>query len=92
MADLRAAKERTGGQKDDLEAELARVESEISQKEHALEQLIPKWEEHKATEAEEKRRCVVKIIGSPIDNPDDRILDLTRYAVNLKCFIPSKQE
>ena len=60
MADLRAAKERTGGQKEDLETELEKVESEIFQKEQALQQLVPTWEEHKAREVEEKRQYVFR--------------------------------
>ena len=50
MADARA-----GGQRNDLESELANVEGQIAQKEETLAVLLPKWDTHRAAEAEQRR-------------------------------------
>ena len=56
--DLRAAEEKTGGKREELEAELTQIQKEIEDKEDALNEVTPKWEQHHAKEIEEKRRCV----------------------------------
>lgn len=50
MADARA-----GGQRNALESELANAEAQIVQKEETLAVLLPKWETHRAAEAEQRR-------------------------------------
>jgi structural maintenance of chromosome 3 (chondroitin sulfate proteoglycan 6) len=55
IADLRAADARAGGQRDTLEGELVEVEAQVAQKEAALATLLPRWETHRAAEAEERR-------------------------------------
>lgn len=50
MADARA-----GGQRNDLKSELADVEAQTAQKEETLAALLPKWETHRAAEAEQQR-------------------------------------
>lgn len=54
MDDLKAAAERTGGKREEIEAELQRVQVEIKQKEKSLNTLLPVWEQHRAQESEEK--------------------------------------
>jgi structural maintenance of chromosome 3 (chondroitin sulfate proteoglycan 6) len=56
VQDLKDANERTGGKREEIEAELAKVKKEISQKEKALAKLLPKWDQHRAREMEERRR------------------------------------
>lgn len=56
VADLRVASERAGGKHEELEAELAIIQQQISEKEAALTELRPEWEQHRARENEEKRR------------------------------------
>ncbi|KAL5530813.1 SMC3 [Sanghuangporus sanghuang] len=56
LEDLRAAKERTGGKREELEAELEEVNRKIAEKERALLALNPRWDEHRAREAEERLR------------------------------------
>lgn len=56
VEDLKAAKERTGGKREELEAELERVREEIEEKEQALADLAPRWDEHRARESEERRK------------------------------------
>lgn len=56
VEDLKAAKERTGGKREELEAELERVREEIEEKEQALAGLAPQWDEHRARENEERRK------------------------------------
>lgn len=56
VEDLKAAKERTGGKKEELETELATVIEKIEEKEQQLEALLPEWDAHRATEAEERMR------------------------------------
>lgn len=58
VEDLKAANERTGGKKEELEVELAHVQEEIEEKEQSLAELTPEWDEHRAGENEEKHRCV----------------------------------
>ncbi|KAI9508184.1 structural maintenance of chromosome protein 3 [Russula earlei] len=55
IADLRAADARAGGQRSALQDELVDVEARITQKEAALTALLPQWEAHRASEAEERR-------------------------------------
>ncbi|KAH9957888.1 structural maintenance of chromosome protein 3 [Russula dissimulans] len=55
IADLRAADARAGGQRSALEGELVEVEAQITQKEEALNALLPRWETHRAAEAEQRR-------------------------------------
>ena len=55
IADLRVADARAGGQRNALEGELADVESQIAQKEETLAALLPKWDTHRAAEAEQRR-------------------------------------
>lgn len=56
VEDLKAANERTGGKRDEIEAELTKVKKEITQKEKALAKLLPKWEQHRARESDERRK------------------------------------
>lgn len=56
IEDLRAAKERTGGKREELEEELQLVNENIAEKEAALAALDPQWEEHRSNEADERRR------------------------------------
>jgi structural maintenance of chromosome 3 (chondroitin sulfate proteoglycan 6) len=55
IADLRMADARAGGQRNALESELADVGAQIAQKEETLAELLPKWETHRAAEAEQQR-------------------------------------
>jgi structural maintenance of chromosome 3 (chondroitin sulfate proteoglycan 6) len=55
IADLRAADARAGGQRNALEGELTAVEAQIAQKEETFAALLPKWETHRAAEAEQRR-------------------------------------
>lgn len=55
VVDLRAAGERAGGKREELEGELEDVEGQIEQKETELADLIPEWETHKERESTEKR-------------------------------------
>ncbi|KAG6840817.1 hypothetical protein C0991_004108 [Blastosporella zonata] len=55
IADLRAANANAGGKREELEAQLARVEAKIAEKEAVLEQLLPEWTEQRTLEATEKR-------------------------------------
>jgi len=55
IVDLRAADARAGGQRNALEGELTAVEVQIAQKEETLAALLPKWETHRAAEAEQRR-------------------------------------
>lgn len=55
LEDLRIASERAGGKREELEAALAEVDDEIQEKEQSLEKLAPKWDTHRAKEAEERR-------------------------------------
>ncbi|KZT22156.1 RecF/RecN/SMC protein [Neolentinus lepideus HHB14362 ss-1] len=55
VSDLRAATELSGGKKDELQAELQRIERDIKANERALASLTPQWEELKARESQEKR-------------------------------------
>ncbi|EJD00759.1 structural maintenance of chromosome protein 3 [Fomitiporia mediterranea MF3/22] len=56
IEDLQAAKERAGGKREELEAELEEVNAKIAEKEHTLQALNPRWDEHRAREAEERLR------------------------------------
>ena len=56
VEDLKAARERTGGKREALEAELDRVRSEIEQKEHELAALAPQWDKHRTRESDERRK------------------------------------
>ena len=58
VEDLKAANERAGGKREEIEAELTKVNKEISQKEKALAKLLPKWDQHRARETEERRKYV----------------------------------
>ncbi|KAG5726886.1 Chromosome segregation protein sudA [Termitomyces sp. T112] len=55
ITDLRAANASAGGKREEIEAELTRVEKQIAEKESALEQLLPRWTEQRNLEAAEKR-------------------------------------
>jgi len=55
ITDLRAADARAGGQRSALEGELVEAEAQVRQKEEALNALIPRWETHRAAEAEQRR-------------------------------------
>lgn len=56
VSDLRIASDRAGGKHEELEGELALIQQQIAEKEAALAELRPEWEEHRARENEEKRR------------------------------------
>jgi len=56
VEDLRAANQNAGGRREDYEAELEQIEERVAEKEAALEELIPEWEEQKTRESIEKRR------------------------------------
>lgn len=56
MEDLRTAGANAGGKRERLETELEQVEQKISEKEAALAELLPDWEEHRMREASEKRK------------------------------------
>ncbi|KAI5116767.1 hypothetical protein M0805_004984 [Coniferiporia weirii] len=56
IEDLKAAKERTGGKHEELKTELGQVKAEIAGKEKALAALGPRWDAHRAREADERRR------------------------------------
>ncbi|PCH43742.1 RecF/RecN/SMC protein [Wolfiporia cocos MD-104 SS10] len=56
IADLQHASDRAGGQRGDLQQELANIESRITQRENELAQLLPQWEAHRARENAEKRK------------------------------------
>ena len=49
------ASERVGGRREELENELAVVQTQINEKEVALDQLMPEWETLRSSENEEKR-------------------------------------
>ncbi|TFK53843.1 structural maintenance of chromosome protein 3 [Heliocybe sulcata] len=55
VTDLRASTELSGGRKDAMQAELQRIEKEITAKERTLATLTPQWEELRARETQEKR-------------------------------------
>lgn len=55
ISDLRAANANAGGKREEIETELSRVARQISEKESALEQLLPQWTEQRDLEATEKR-------------------------------------
>ncbi|KAF8073454.1 structural maintenance of chromosome protein 3 [Lyophyllum atratum] len=55
IADLRTANANAGGKREELEAELARVEAKISEKEAQLNEILPRWTESRALELTEKR-------------------------------------
>lgn len=54
ITDLLAADARAGGQRSSLEGELVDIEAQIVQKEAALAALLPRWESHRASEAEQR--------------------------------------
>ncbi|KAJ3747632.1 structural maintenance of chromosome protein 3 [Lentinula detonsa] len=54
--DLRNVGLREGNRRETLETELAKVNSEITNREEALVALLPDWETHRANEAAEKRK------------------------------------
>jgi structural maintenance of chromosome 3 (chondroitin sulfate proteoglycan 6) len=56
IKDLRSAGMKTGEKRSDIEAELARVEEQIEEKEEALRQVLPAWETQRARENLEKRQ------------------------------------
>ncbi|KAH8115688.1 structural maintenance of chromosome protein 3 [Phellopilus nigrolimitatus] len=56
VEDLKAAKERTGGKREELEAELEGIQTAIAEKEQALAGLSPQWDAHRAREADERLR------------------------------------
>ncbi|KAF5340619.1 hypothetical protein D9611_007366 [Ephemerocybe angulata] len=56
IEDLKAAGLSSGSKRQELEAELQRLNERIEEKEAALEELIPEWADRKAKELEEKRR------------------------------------
>ncbi|KAH9942278.1 structural maintenance of chromosome protein 3 [Epithele typhae] len=56
LDDLRLAAERAGGRREGLEAELASIETTITQKQHELAALIPDWDRIRASEANEKQQ------------------------------------
>ena len=47
MEDLKASAERTGGKREEIEAELGRVLDEIVEKEQSLNDLVPVYEQHR---------------------------------------------
>ncbi|PPQ75658.1 hypothetical protein CVT24_010578 [Panaeolus cyanescens] len=55
VEDLRAAKQNAGGGRDELEAELIKVESQVAEKEEQLAELLPEYEEQRSLEASEKK-------------------------------------
>jgi structural maintenance of chromosome 3 (chondroitin sulfate proteoglycan 6) len=54
IADLLAADARAGGQRSALEGELVDIEAQIMQKEASLAALLPQWETHRASEADQR--------------------------------------
>jgi structural maintenance of chromosome 3 (chondroitin sulfate proteoglycan 6) len=56
IKDLRLAGVKTGEKRSDIEAELARIEEQIKEKEEALRQVLPAWETQRARENLEKRQ------------------------------------
>ncbi|KAG6879829.1 hypothetical protein C0992_011112 [Termitomyces sp. T32_za158] len=55
LADVRAANASAGGKRKEIEAEIARVARQVSEKGSALEQLLPQWTEQCDLESTEKR-------------------------------------
>ena len=55
VKDLTAAGERSSGRREELEAELSNLNTEITQTEAQLAQLVPEWEQRKEAELTEKR-------------------------------------
>ncbi|KAI0058717.1 RecF/RecN/SMC protein [Artomyces pyxidatus] len=55
VQDLRAADARAGGQRTELEEELAEIDAQIGSKEEELAELLPRWEAHRARETEQRR-------------------------------------
>jgi structural maintenance of chromosome 3 (chondroitin sulfate proteoglycan 6) len=55
VTDLQTAASRTGGARDALQADLLEVEEEIAEKETELADLLPRWDNAKLAEAEERR-------------------------------------
>ncbi|KAI0645362.1 structural maintenance of chromosome protein 3 [Trametes meyenii] len=56
VADLQNAAQRAGGRREELEAELATVEQQIEEKERAIAELTPNWDQVRGRESEERRR------------------------------------
>ncbi|KAF8989039.1 P-loop containing nucleoside triphosphate hydrolase protein [Cyathus striatus] len=56
VEDLKAAGASTSGKREALETELANVERDVTEKEAALNEIIPEWQEQRALEATEKRK------------------------------------
>jgi structural maintenance of chromosome 3 (chondroitin sulfate proteoglycan 6) len=56
VEDLQTAGLRAGGKREQLDAELAQVAEKITEKENALEHLIPEWKAQRALEGAEKRK------------------------------------
>ena len=54
VEDLKAAKERTCGKEEGMEAVLEAIYAQIMEKEKMFEGLLPEWDGHRATEAEEQ--------------------------------------
>lgn len=59
VEDLKIAKERTGGKREELEEDLSKLQRRIIEKERKLRDIAPKWDEHRAKEGEERRRCAI---------------------------------
>ncbi|THH18649.1 hypothetical protein EW146_g2367 [Bondarzewia mesenterica] len=55
VEDLRAADDRAGGKRAELEIDLGHVEEQITGKEQILTELLPQWEVHRAQESDQRR-------------------------------------
>ena len=56
LEDLKAAKERTGGKKEEMEAEPETVKAQVVEKEEQFDWLLPEWDAYWTTKAEERIR------------------------------------